>query len=330
MSSSILYPYSLFFTIMAASVTILYYGLKFAETKNKVHISSYSMRKLFIDEFKRVSNETNDIFENRLTKNRKKDFFVTILIGLAIFAFILSVDLFEPVNLGSYGSTNYYFIVYWTDLFPVFSLLYIPLKLDSILIRLEERSAEHFINIREGKVEDTPFDEDNSERRQIRLYHYIKYFRYVSEITTFGLIIQILIIVSTPYFYYNTNIFIGSFPFIILGYIVIVIILMGRIRINLTYDFESNFFKIMAPLPFTNKSLLLKTADNELFSGEPKLCYLEGLGSKLIISYEWENKWFVSYVRWKNVSSFGLYFPILNENLKREQKHNATESDSNS
>ncbi len=147
---------------------------------------------------------------------------------------------------------------------------------------------------------------NKNERKLIRLYHYIKYFSFVSIFTIIGLFVQTIEVESTSYFYYQTNLAITLIPFIIFAILVSIIFFFGRIRLSELYYQESIFLKGLVHLPASHRRLLLKTSNGGLFSDRPQICYLEEIGSKLKINYKWKGELFVSYVKWKNVAAFGL------------------------
>ena len=86
MNIDYLYPYflivSIIVSILAAIVAILLNTLRSAETKEKIHLFPYSVRKLFIEELKQVSDVTYDLFERRLLKNKNTDDVVIALTGI--------------------------------------------------------------------------------------------------------------------------------------------------------------------------------------------------------------------------------------------------------
>ncbi len=297
----------IFLTIVSVVLGTVYSGLKAMEVKKNIRILPYSGRKRFIEELKNASKVAQDLFEERLLKKGTRYGFVTFIVGIILFVLIILEAVMVPFNLRIvvyFGTLNYYFFAYFTDVMILFLLLYLPLILDLKIINLHN---VRFIDLdMYGETYLSKFDEIVHERNKIKLYHYIKNFWIVSASVAFGFFFQSIIIENIPYFYYQTNLVIAFFPLAVFVIFISIILLFGRIRISLIYDTESRFFMWLAFLTGTSKTLLLKTSKNGIFSGTPKICYVEGIGGNLKISYEWNKEKFVSYVEWKDVDAFGL------------------------
>lgn len=330
MNINLLYSYFLIISIFAALAAIFYNSLKAAETKSNFHVFPYGMRKLFIDELKQTYGLANDLFERRLLKNKTKDAIVIFLLGIFLFILIISEALLVPfdLNIVFYGYFNYYYFAYLSVFLVLYFLVYFPLKFSLKIVSLEFARISQFIKGKVEKTKDSQFDENKYERIKIRFYHYIKYFGFVSAFAIFGLFIQSAIIESTPYFYYQTNLVIAFLPLILFAIFALIIFLFGRIRLAEMYDLESLFLIGIELLSETHKAILLKTSDNGMFSGIPRICYIEGIGSKLKISYKWQNEKFISFIKWKHVSAFGLQDVKLKEDIEKMLKYKETGSDS--
>jgi hypothetical protein len=330
MSVDSIYTYFLIVSILAAIVAILLNTLSSVEKKEKIHLFPYSVRKLFIEELKQVSDVTYDLFERRLLKNKNTDDVVIALTGIVWMALIILGAISVPSDLKIvvyYFTFNYYFFEYVIIGFIVLSfLLLVPLELEYKIYGLSSTRRKHFREAIEGKTSGSKFDENKNERRQIRLYHYIKDFSFVSALTIIGLFIQLLIVGSTPYFYYPTNLAIALIPFIIFAIFLFIILMIGRFRLSELYDLESTFLMQLALFPSTNKKLLLKTSDMELFSDKPQICDVEGIGKKLKVHYKWDDDMFISYVKWKHVIAFGFPGVKLPDAVQKraiEEKNNS-------
>lgn len=320
-----------YLVILSLLSTALYYVLKAVETKRNLSIFHFTARKRFIKELKEASDVAYDLFERRLLKNGVRDAVATFFIGIILFVSIILEAVLVPFNLRiafENDTLNYYFFAYFIDLLILIILLFLPLI---IVLKIQDlnllRMKESLRNIKEEQL-DSKFDKNMNERRQIQFYHYIKNFGYISGPATLGFFIQSIIIGITPYFYYQTNIIIALLPFIVFLFLVVVIILMDRVRIADLYDRESEFLMLLANLPGTHKTLLLKTSSKGIFAGNPKICYIKDIGRKLKVSYEWKKELFVSYINWKDVSDFGLPDVKLFETVEKIIKEEATTIDS--
>ena len=335
MNINSIYAYFLFVSILGVIVAILLNALRSAETKEKIHLFPYSVRKLFIEDLKQASNITYDLFERRLLKNKDRDGVVIALTGIVWFALIITGVVLIPSDLRIvlYHSTfNYYFFEYIIiDFIVLVFLLFVPLIFLLRIGRLMLTRLKHFREEIEGKTGDSKFDENKNERRQMRLYHYIKSFWIVSALSIFGLFIQLLFVGDTPYFYYQTNFAIALIPFVLFAILVFIIIIFGRLRLSMLYDVESDFLMRLALLPATNRMILLKTSDRGLFSDKPQICSFEGIGKKLKVLYEWQDEIFVSYVKWRDVVTFGFNDVKLFETTEKllREKENLSDSQSN-
>ena len=90
---------SIIFSIFLIITASFYYIFKALEAKGKIHVFSYSMRKLFMDELEGASDRVYDLFKIRPSKNSKKDAAITLLIGISIFVIIILPTILVPVNL---------------------------------------------------------------------------------------------------------------------------------------------------------------------------------------------------------------------------------------
>lgn len=323
-----LYTYVVIISVLSM---IIYYALKTVEAKRNIRIFPYSVRKQFIEELKGASDVAYELFERRLLKNGFMDGLVSCSIGIILSVSIILEGALVPFNLRIvlwHGTLNYYFFAYFSDLFVFTLLLFLPLIMDIKIITLGILRLKELQRKMNEETEISQLDETMNERKQIRLYHYIKNFVFVSVIVAIGLFIQSIIIEGTPYFYYQKNLLIDFLPLEAFVIFVLIIILMGRIRIAEMYEIESKFLMWLAFLPGTHKTLLLKTSKNGIFAGNPKICYLEGIGKKLKITYEWKKELFVSYVKWKDVVAFGLPYVKLNEIFERVLEEKGINTDS--
>lgn len=330
-----IYSYSAYATFLGAIVAIVFYLLRSAETKEKIHLFPYSVRKLFIEELKEVSEVTYDLFERRLMKNKNADGVAIALTGSVFLALIILGAVLIPSDLRIvlyYYTVNYYSIQYLIiDTIVLVYLLFFPIK---SILRIDKLLLMRFLHILKetvGRSEGLEFDEGKNEWRLIRLYHYIKYFGFVSALSIVGFFIQLILVESTPYFYYQTNLAIALIPFVSFVILVILTFIFERLRLSLLYDVESNFVMGPGGLPGTHKRILLKTSDRGLFSGKPKICYFEGIGKKLKVLYKWQNEMFVSYVKWKDIVAFGFPDVKLLESIEKSfrEKENFSDSPSN-
>ncbi len=137
MNINFIYPYFLIVSILAAISAIILNSLRSAETTEKSHFFPYSVRKLFIEDLKKSSNVAYDLFERRLSKNKKTDGAVIALIGIVLLALIILGAILVPyrsfnLRIFAYNSTfNYYFFEYVIiDYIVIFFLLMIPLKFE--------------------------------------------------------------------------------------------------------------------------------------------------------------------------------------------------------
>lgn len=323
MNLNSLYIYILIFL---AVPTASYYILKALEAKRNIHILPYTMRKLFIGELKDASNIAYDLFSKKLLKNDTRDDVAIFLIGNILFVLIILDTTLVP-----HGSLfNYYFFIYFSD-FLVLAFLLLTLLIWTARIFGLRRVRRQLLPMKmEGNIKNLLFDENKNERKMIRLYHYIENFRFISALAIFGLFIQSIFVQSTPFFYFQTNLAIALLPLGAFGILVLIIFLIGRIRITELNDVENYFLMELVSLPETHKTLLLKTSENGMFPDTPQICYLEEIGSKLKISYEWKNAWFVSYVKWKNVAAFGFKDVKLNNTTEKTLREKKNDSDSKS
>ena len=305
-----IYPYFVAVSIFGTIVAILLNSLRSAETKEKIHVFPYGVRKLFIAELKRASDVTYDLFESRLIKNKNTDGAVIALNGFVFFALIISGVVFIPSDfrIVLYHSTFNYYVFQYLIIggFVLVYLLLVPFRPLLKFYDLMIKRSQHILKEMEGKSKGLEFDEGKNERRQIRLYHYIKYFGFVSALSIFGFFIQLIFVESTPYFYYQTNFAITLIPFVLFAVLIFIVISFSRLRLSMLYQVESDFLMHIAHLPATHRRILLKTSDRGMFSDKPQICSLEGIGKVLEVLYEWNNQLFVSYVKWRDVISFGL------------------------
>ncbi len=288
----------------------IYYFLKAVETKRNISIFPYFWRKQFIEQLKDASDVTYDLFERRLVKNGIKEFMVTYLIGMFLLFLIRSEATCVPFTFKVVFylfTINYYSISYITDLLILFLLIFLPFIMKIKISNLDTlRISESRRNI--------------NDQRQIKLYRYIKNFWFVSLSAAFGLSFQALMIETTPYYSYQTNPFIAFLPLEIFVIFVMFILLFDRIRIAWMYDTESNFLMGMVKLPEIQKTLLLKTNKNGIFSEKPEICNIVSIGRRLKIIYEWESRQFVSQIKWKDVSAFGLHNVKLSQGFEQKPK----------
>ena len=317
--------------IFLAFILIHYYSLKILEAKRNIHIFPYSMRKLFIEEHKDASSFAHDLFERKLLERDKRDQVTIILIIITLPVLIILEAKLVPFDLNivvPYSTFNYYFFTYFTGIGVSAFLLFAPLiwgvEIHKLGISRTWRKHIH------GKAKNSQFNENKDKRRMIRLYHYIKYFGFVSPSAIVGLFIQSLVVEETPYFYYQTNIVIAFLPSAVFVILALIISLGGKLRIWMMYELENYFLMKgwIASLPETDRTLLLKTLDSGMFSDRPQICYLEEIGSKLKISYKWEKELFVSYVKWKSVAAFGFPNVKPKEVFKKVLKEEGTDTDS--
>lgn len=112
---------------------------------------------------------------------------------------------------------------------------------------------------------------------------------------------------------------------------VFIIFIFGRLRLSMVYRVESDFLMRLALLPGTHRRILLKTSDRGLFSDKPQICSFEGIGKKLKVLYEWQDEIFVSYVKWRDVITFGFHDAKLLETAEKllREKENLPDSQSN-
>ena len=331
-----IYPYFVLVSTLAAMVAILLNALRSAETKEKIHLLPYSVRKLFIEELKQASNVAYDLFERRLLKNKGRDDVVIALTGVVWFALIISVVAFIPSDLRIvlYHLTfNYYVVQYLIiDYVVLLFVLIVPFIFLLRIYRLMKLTRlQHIPREIDGRSGGLEFDRNKNERRQIRLYHYIKNFGIVSALSIVGLFIQLLFVGGTPYFYYQTNLAIALIPFVLFAILVFIIFIFGRLRLSMVYRVESDFLMRLALLPGTHRRILLKTSDRGLFSDKPQICSFEGIGKKLKVLYEWQDEIFVSYVKWRDVITFGFHDAKLLETTEKllREKENLPDSQSN-
>ena len=300
--------FSIFLVITASS----YYIFKTLEAKGEIHVFSYSMRKLFMNELEEASDRVYDLFKIRLSKNSKKDAAITVLIGTIIFVLIILSVILVPVDLNiviqkniiNYYAVNYIFI----DLPLLGFLVLVPLiYIDKIYNLAIQRGIHQHTKKINKEVQDSMFDESDNERGMIRFYHFIKYFGSVSLLLIFALFIQSIAIIDTPYFYYQTNLAIAFLPMLLFALFSLAVFLIGRLRIGILYEAEDILFAWLVFLPETHRIFLLKTSGNGIFPDRPQICHLDGIGAKLKIIYKHGGKLFFSYVRWKDVVAFGFH-----------------------
>lgn len=321
----------IYLVIISLLFTALYYVLKILETKRNVSIFTYSNRKRFVNELKEASDVAYNLFERRLLKNGVKDAITIFFIAIAIFVSLILEAAFVPFNLKIVflnTALNYYFFTYTSDLLILIMLLFLPLIMDLKLHSLSLLRMKELLNNIKGEPVDTNFDKNMNERRQIKFYHYIKNFGYISGLATLGLFIQSIKIAITLYFYYQANLIIELLPLIAFMIFAVIVIFLERVRIAYMYDTESKFLIRLTSLPETHKTLLLKTSSKGLFADKPYICYIVEIGRKLKVSYEWKNELFVSYIKWKDVSDFGLPDVKLVETLEKIVKERGDIDDS--
>ena len=303
MSINSLYAYFLYVSIVAAFVEILFNFLRSVEAKGEIHLFPYGERKLFIEELKGSSDVAYDLFKIRLEENKRKDFIVVALLGIIPLVLITLGSELMPFDITIIGARglifNYYIFEYVVlNYLILFFILYVPFKFLSKIWHINEE-------LDEGK-EHSKIDEDKIERRQIRLYHYIKYFRSVSGLSIIGFFVQLIFVVNTPYFYFQTNLTIALVPFVLFFIFVFLVTVFGRLRLRLMYEAEDIFLSRLVSLPEAHRRILLKTSKKGLFPNRPQICSFEEIATKLKVRYEWEGETFKSYVKWKDVISFGF------------------------
>ena len=302
---------SIIFSIFLIITASFYYIFKAVEAKGKIHVFSYSMRKLFMDELEEALDRVYDIFKKRLSKNSKKDATIIVLIGIIIFVLIILGVILIPVDLNiiiQKNIINYYTVNYICIYLPLlFFLVFVPIKWSDKIYKLGIQRVNQYTKTINKEAQDSMFDESDNERRMIRFYHFIKYFGSVSQLAIFALLIQSIAIIDTPYFYYQTNLAIALLPLLPFALLSLAVFIIGRLRIGILYDAEDVLFRVLVYLPGTHRIFLLKTSGNGIFPDSPQICQLDGIGAKLKIIYKHEGKMFFSYIKWKDVVAFSFH-----------------------